>query len=421
MSNYEKQKETVRDLAKKIAEIASMPIQRKTLKEWKSLNSLAPVRPMFIIDQFYWADLVCDELKCECEDGFLRGFEWNFKSQLYRWKHIQDDKVIFPEVRIDKCVNVLTPQGMEWKTKRIGETHAMVTNEDLLQTEDDIENIKFLEISVDEEKSREYFAKVEELFDGILTVRQSGFTGYAAPWDNISLWHGVENSIEDLIDRPEFIHKVLERTFGVWLGAVDEYEKHGLIGVGEPYIHYSGTFTDELPGFNGENEEYLKKFRHSAKNAWTMGMAQIFSMVSPEIHLEFEIEYQKKYYSRFGLGYYGCCEPLDKKIHIVRQIPNVRKISMSPWVDMEKGAEAMEGDYVFSRKPSPAFLANNSAWDADAVRKDLEDACQIAGKYGNPCEFILKDITTLGGKPERLWEWAKIAAEVCGRGQFIED
>ena len=415
MRDYEKQKQTVLDLAKQVAEIAALPVQQKTLKEWKALNSLKAIRPMFIIDQFYWEDLMCDELKCECEDGFLRNWEWNFRSQLYRWNHIRDDKVIFPEVRIGKHINFISPQGMEWKTKSIGETHAIVTNEDLLQTEEDIENIKYLKIAVDEEKSKENFEKVRELFDGILSVRQGGFVGYSAPWDNISLWHGVENSITDIIDRPEFVHKVLERCFNVWCNAVDEYEKYGLIGVGEPYVHYGGTFTDELPGFKGESEKELEKFRYSAKNTWACGMAQIFSMVSPECHLEFEIEYQKKYYSRFGLGYYGCCEPLDKKIHIIRQLPNVRKISMSPWVDMETGAEAMNGDYVFSRKPSPAFLANDEAWDTEAVRKDLEDACTISDKYSNPCELILKDITTLGGKPTRLWEWAKIAAEVCGK------
>ncbi|MCL2813619.1 MAG: hypothetical protein FWD23_03370 [Oscillospiraceae bacterium] len=416
MPDYKKQKETVLDLAKQIAETAAMPIQQKTLNEWKALNSLKSARPMFIIDQFYWDELLCDELKCECEDGFLRGFEWNFRTLLYRWKHMQDDRVIFPEVRIGKHIDVISPQGMDFKLKEIEGTRAKVTGEDLLQTEDDIENIRYLELAVDEKKSGEYFEKTKELFDGVLTVRQSGFTGYSAPWDNISLWHGVNNSIADIADRPEFVRKVLERTFDVWLKAVDEYERHGLIGVGEPYIHYSGTFTDELPGFAGESEQELEKFRYSAKNTWTMGMAQIFSMVSPETHLEFEIEYQKKYYSRFGLGYYGCCEPLDKKIHIIRRLPGVRKISMSPWADMEAGSEAMAGDYVFSRKPNPMFLANDSAWDAEAVRKDLEQACKTAQRYNNPCELILKDITTVGKKPERLWEWAKIAAGVCGRG-----
>jgi len=45
------------------------------------------------------------------------------------------------------------------------------------------------------------------------------------------------------------------------------------------------------------------------------------------------IDYAVQWYEKFGLVYYGCCEPLDGKIDIVREIPNLRKISMSPWVD----------------------------------------------------------------------------------------
>jgi hypothetical protein len=88
---------------------------------------------------------------------------------------------------------------------------------------------------------------------------------------------------------------------------------------------------------------------------------------------------------------------------------------MSPWVNMERGSEAMAGRFVFSRKPNPAFLDDDTAWQPDLVRKDLTGACEVAQKYGNPCELILKDVSTVGDKPERLSEWAKIAAEVCGR------
>jgi len=415
------QRALVRDLAKRVAEVAALPIQQKTLQEWKALNALSPSRPMFMLDQLPWEQLLCEELKCECEDGYLRSFEHQFRTVLYRWNHIQDDKVIFPEVRLFKAANI-SPHGIEPKQKYLdgkdgADIRAHVCEEDRLQGEGDIENIKYAEVSVDENATRESFSRARELFDGILKVRQAGIVGYGAAWDRISLFHGVENSITDLIDRPGFVHKYLEKMLEVMCDELDQCEKSGLIGVGEPYIHYGGAFTDELPGYNGESEGELEAYRYSAKYAWTMGMAQIFSMVSPEIHREFEIEYQKRYYARFGLGYYGCCEPLDMKIDIIKEIPNVRKISMSPWVDMERGSEAMGGGYVFSRKPNPAFLANDAAWQPELVRRDLEEACLVSAKYGNPCELILKDVSTVGHKPERLWEWAKIAAAVCGREQ----
>jgi len=119
----------------------------------------------------------------------------------------------------------------------------------------------------------------------------------------------------------------------------------------------------------------------------------------------------KKWYDRFGLGYYGCCEPLDEKIDIIRELPNVKKISMSPWVDQERGAEKISGDFVFSRKPNPAFLAWDT-WRPQAVEQDLRETYEVCNRYGCPVEFILKDISTVRYKPQNLWEWADIAMQV---------
>lgn len=137
-------------------------------------------------------------------------------------------------------------------------------------------------------------------------------------------------------------------------------------------------------------------------------MAQIFCSVSPAMHDEFEIQYSIPWYARFGLGYYGCCEPLDRKLGIIRKLPNVRKISMSPWVDVPTGAAALGPDYVFSRKPSPALLATEN-FDFDAVERDLRATIAHCARHGCPLELILKDISTVRYQPQRLWQWARIA------------
>jgi hypothetical protein len=84
---------------------------------------------------------------------------------------------------------------------------------------------------------------------------------------------------------------------------------------------------------------------------------------------------------------------------------------MSPWVDVEKGAERIGRDFVFSRKPSPAFLAGDT-WEPDAVKRDLEDTLERCKRHGCPVEFILKDISTVRYQPQRLWEWVDVAMRV---------
>ena len=94
-------------------------------------------------------------------------------------------------------------------------------------------------------------------------------------------------------------------------------------------------------------------------------------------------------------------------------IPNVRKVSMSPWTNQERGAAEIGTDFVFSRKPSPALLAWDS-FNIAAVREDLEATRTIAERHNCPLEFILKDISTVRYQPERLFEWARVAMEVVG-------
>jgi hypothetical protein len=144
------------------------------------------------------------------------------------------------------------------------------------------------------------------------------------------------------------------------------------------------------------------------------GLAQMFATVSPAMFEEYEIDYMMPIFKRFGLVYYGCCDPLDGKMKEVKKIPNVRKISMSPWAKKEKGAEEIGKNYVFSNKPNPAFIAVQS-FDGDIVKKDLETTGEICKRYNCPLEFIFKDISTVHGEPMRLKQWADIAMAAAAK------
>ena len=98
----------------------------------------------------------------------------------------------------------------------------------------------------------------------------------------------------------------------------------------------------------------------------------------------------------------------------MRLIPNVRKVSMSAWVD-EEGVRALIGtDYVYSRKPNPAVLATD-VFDADDARANLTATREVCRRHGCPLEIILKDISTVRHHPQRLSDWAAIAERVIGR------
>lgn len=116
--------------------------------------------------------------------------------------------------------------------------------------------------------------------------------------------------------------------------------------------------------------------------------------------------------NRFELVYYGCCEPLHRKVELARRkIPALRKISMSPKADAAKGAEAVGTSLVFSCKPNPAFLATN-VWEPGAVETDLRRILDTTKSNRCNVEIILKDISTVHHEPERLWEWAPLVSKM---------
>lgn len=400
----------LRELASQVAEIAALPVQEETKALWRALNGLKPVRPMVMIDQVCWHEMnVDDELTLRCEDGFCRGLEWRLRSTLYSWRHLRGDMVVEPFIEIHKAIrNTGFGLGVEEESVAIDPRNSVVSHRylDQLKTQADLEKIRMPEISLDEAATAEVEARAHEIFDGVLEVHMQGAFPVYAPLDIIVCWRGAEAVLYDMVDRPEFVHEIIARVTEGQLSSLKQLESQGLLGTRQQTIHCTGALTDELPAPGSDPA------RPRARDLWTYGMSQIFSTVSPAMHEDFEFPYMSRWFEPFGLAYYGCCEPLDRKLAMIRKLPHVRKVSMSPWVDQELGASEIGGDLVFSRKPSPAFLASD--WNPEAVAKDLQETVDTCARHGCPLELILKDISTVRYEPQRLWEWAELSRRVVG-------
>lgn len=403
----------VRDLAARTAEIAALPIQQTKRDLWRKLNALRPERPMVMIDQVCWNEMnVDDELTLRCQDPECRGYEEMFRRTLFQWKHFPVDMVVEPFVRVRKAVaNSGFGIRVEEETAVTDPTNSVVGHAFVNQFrgDEDVEKIQIPRITHDPVETARRLAVAHELFDGLLEIRPWGVDPYLSLWDPISTWMGVENALYAMVDTPDLVHNILRRMTDGYLCMLDQLEQQGLLCQPQSLIHCTGAYTDELPapGYDPDKPR--------TRDVWMFGLAQMLSTVSPEMFQEFEVDYASRICERFGLVYYGCCDPLDLKMEQVRRIPHVRKVSMSPWVDERRGAAEIGRDFVYSRKPNPALLAAPT-FDADQVRAHLQasrDACQA---HGCPLELILKDISTVCYQPQRLFDWAKIAMEVATSG-----
>jgi hypothetical protein len=298
--------------------------------------------------------------------------------------------------------------------------------EPVINDEEDIEKIKMPLVEVDWEETERNYERLLDIFGDILPVEKRGiydfdllplekrgingweqygywFGFWFAPWDELVQWLGVEQTLLSLVARPQFIHKLMDRLVDAWLFRLEQYEKLNLLALnnGPNRVGSGGYgFTDELPkaDFDGIHVRSV--------DIWGCCAAQIFAAVSPQMHEEFALQHEKRWLERFGLTYYGCCEPLHKKIHILKNIPNLRKISISPWADREEAAQNIGDKYVISLKPNPAIFAAD-CWDPEEARRQLYS--DLEKTKGCIVEIIMKDISTCRNQPYRLWEWANIA------------
>jgi hypothetical protein len=401
----------IRELAKQYAQIAALPIQEEKRRLWRKLNALKPERPMVTIDQVCWNEMnINDELTLRCTDNDCRGYEDFLRRTLFQWRHFPVDMVVDPFIRVGKAIinsglGVTTMENISISDPTNSVVGHLFLNQ--FAHDEDLEKIKMPVVSHDVAETNRRLAVAHELFDGIIEVRASGADYNYSLWDPISTWMGVESALLALVERQEFMHALVGRITDGYMLMIDQFEEQGLLCEPQSVIHCTGAFTDELPapGYDPNKPR--------AKDIWMFGLAQMFSMVSPKVFKEYEVDYASKICGRFGLVYYGCCDPLDGKMKQVRMIPKVRKVSMSPWVNQERGAAEIHGDFVFSRKPSPAMLAFEP-FDPEMVRADLLETRNICEKYNCPLEFILKDISTVLYEPQRLFEWAKVAMQVAG-------
>jgi len=407
-----KDKEVLRRLGSRMKEISQKHTAENKAELWRALNDLKSKRPMVWINEIPWHEMdVNAELTLQCENEWAREMETYLRRTIYQSTHMPGDMIVNEFLECPKVFHSTDFGIVEdvdiVRTDENNETYSRHFNIQISDPED-IYKIEMPRITCMPEATERRFAVTRDVFEGIFDVVLVGQTHiWFTPWDYLIRWWGIEEAMTDLVMRPDMVHAAYERMVQAWMVELDQMVDLNLLSLDNNNTRIGSGgygYVSSLPGPDYD-PEYVRPH-----NMWGCSNSQIFACVSPEMHWEFAVEHDLKWLSRFGLTYYGCCEPLDNKIDVLRRIPNLRKISTSAWCDFSKMAEIAGKDYVLSVKPSPAVFATDS-FDADAAEKQLRDIMeQLKGCH---VEFILKDISTVRYQPQRLWEWEKIAMRVA--------
>ena len=396
----------LRDLAKRVAEIAELPVMTERRAMWTRHNSLERVRPMVLVfPEGSWGELLpASALQCEGQQA--RGIEGALRRRIYTHEHLHDDTVIEKEWVVGKAVRN-TGWGLASENVPSTEARGAWKFKPVVHTPADMDRLHFPEVSHDPGASERSIEKAEELLGDILDVRQKGVCHIS--FHLMAIWtrlRGLEETMIDMIANPAWLHDAMAFLEEGYRRQVQQYVDLNLLDVNNDGTYHSSGgngYTDELPLPDHDPD------RIRPSDMWASAEAQELAQVSPTMHREFSLDYEKRLLEPFGLTGYGCCEDLTDKLDDVLTIPQIRRISISPWADVERCGETLGRKAIFSWKPHPSHLVG--AFNAERVRGYIRHCLDAT----RDCvvEMILKDTHTCEHHPERFTRWTEIAQELA--------
>jgi hypothetical protein len=270
----------------------------------------------------------------------------------------------------------------------------------------DIDRLHFPRIKVDFKATEQRTALANDVLGDLLTVRvkTAWWWTVGMTWTLANL-RGLEQIMLDMVDNPDLIHRLMTILRDGTLAMIEELEARDLLSHNSDGTYVgSGAlgWSDELPQPDFDGKVRLQDMWGFAESQETVG-------ISPRMFEEFIYPYQEPLLARFGLNCYGCCEPLDKRWHVVQKFPNLRRVSVSPWADRHFMAEKLEDRFIFSMKPNPADLAMTTL-DENRIRSILRH--DLAAARDCRAEVVMKDTHTIRNDPQRVIRWVQIAREV---------
>ncbi len=217
----------LRELAKRVAEIAALPIQAERARLWRELNRHRPERAMVLAQ----TGCLVPEADLQCEEPMCRQLEWGLRWKLYRHEHIHDDYPCtgFLDIR---CAVDVSDYGVA-EERIYGEIDgfgAYKVNPPIKSPED-FEKLRPRRIAVDHEATNRRVEAAEDILGDILQVRKQGETlcrnmlsrklihlrGYDQflldMYDNPGLLHQISSLAKIVVLRSSLIEKVLHHRF----------------------------------------------------------------------------------------------------------------------------------------------------------------------------------------------------------------
>jgi len=416
MKLSETERERLRELAKRQAEIAALPVMRQREAQWYDLNDGMTKYPLVTMEFHGLEREVYPAITCE--DPLFNAVERQLTYNIFKHEHYRDDRVIPAFIKIH-IPNRIVPYGAKIEIERarddsgaagMGYMFRHIIND----LENDFDKIKPSEYTVDAglKKANALKETVEDVLGDILPVKLEFSSFGFSPAHVLVTMMGMEAMFCSILDYPDLFHRAVRSLTDDYHAYIDALEAGGAIipnndasSVGQDTYGY----TRGLPGADALDRPV------KLSDVWGYANFQETIGMSVPMFDEFFFSYMKEITDRCGLLSYGCCEPVDVLwAPCLSRLKNLRKLSVSPWNDEEALGEMIRGTkIVYHRKPSPNYISVDAVFDEEAFIKHMEKTVKAA--RGCPLEVTFRDITSVRGEPWRLTRAVELTREAFAR------
>lgn len=403
------ERQILRALAGRVREIADLPEMETRRRQFIAHNALKGEKPLVLcFPEGSWQEMLPSST-LQCTDKLLRGWEMDLRRRIYWWQHIQDDNAVEPTLVIPWVIET-GDYGVTVENFRTEERGSFIWKAPIQDLAADFEKLHFRRPVVNRAETARQMELAGEIFAGLLEPQlRSGIHWTTDLTRELIMLIGLEKLMLAMLDEPENLHRLM-----AWMRDEHQAARAWMIrenlltlNTANGYVGSGGAaYTDELPQPDWRLGEPVRPI-----DIWGFAESQETVGISPGMFGEFVFPYQLPLVTQFGLNCYACCEPAHDRWPWLKQIPRLRRLSVSPWCNEEKMAEQMGRTCIFSRKPNPAHVC--VGFNEPAIREDLRHTLRVAGTL--PLEIILKDTHTVQNQPERIGRWVAIAREEIER------
>jgi hypothetical protein len=408
MTLKEQDKNVLRWLAARCREIAESDHNVKLQQKWRDLNDLKHDGPpmLQVSPEGCWRE-IGKTFPVECESELARSWEVNLRQRIFMHENVKDDTAFDPTFKVPYRFSE-SDFGIPFKRPHSEQEDGSFHDDPILDNLDgDLEKLHVRNIQLDRAGSEVEIEMAEEAFGDLLKIIPGG----SYYWWTCGLtataiqFTGLQDFMLYMYDDPDGVHRLMGLLRDDMLDCIDFFEREQVLAynadstiVGSGNLGYSSA----LPSFADPVDGPVM-----LSQLWGFSESQETVGVSPDMFEEFIFPYQLPLMEKFGLNYYGCCEAVEQRWESIKQIPNLRAVSVAPWAGQEACAGLMGRDYVYCRKPNPSPVC--MGFNEAAIRKEFQDTLQVAGNLNTM--MVLKDTHTIENDIDRLARWVQLGRE----------